>query len=361
MRFFSSLVRPDESTGAVMRWVHRIWVFFWLTALGAGIGLLSLYLTAHSYAAIDATALLQSYFKIPLLVVMNLLAPVLLVYLGFFLFARPWAAYLLSALLRVALQILPHCTDFLAGATTAVEHAAAIFRAAVNSEGKIPAAVFASAHHDLFLDALAQRKIDQIVHALRIQDLRKLLLIYKLERNLHWLEVKFLQRWSLLIRLHSNRKVHVGDTCVQNCLEQAQNLLLHGRKVAWDVRQFFVRQQLRRIFAIRRRLLQLVAPIQPQVEKIRMLVLEIIQKFLYWLQALCVPCLVKLYQRALRFMETRFPLIHVIIYERQQTVRKRAVCYFCDILGVAFFALQCFCTVQKIKFALKIRHDCTSK
>ena len=98
MRFFSSLVRPDESTGAVMRWVHRIWVFFWLTALGAGIGLLSLYLTAHSYAAIDATALLQSYFKIPLLVVMNLLAPVLLVYLGFFLFVRPWAAYLLSAL-----------------------------------------------------------------------------------------------------------------------------------------------------------------------------------------------------------------------------------------------------------------------
>ena len=97
MRFFSSLVRPDESTGAVMRWVHRIWVFFWLTVLGAGIGLLSLYLTAHSYASIDATALLQSYFKIPLLVAMNLLAPILLVYLGFFLFARPWAAYLLSA------------------------------------------------------------------------------------------------------------------------------------------------------------------------------------------------------------------------------------------------------------------------
>ena len=88
MRFFSSLVRPDESTGAVMRWVHRIWVFFWLTALGAGIGLLSLYLTAHSYAAIDATALLQSYFKIPLLVVMNLLAPVLLVYRGRRTFSR---------------------------------------------------------------------------------------------------------------------------------------------------------------------------------------------------------------------------------------------------------------------------------
>lgn len=105
MRFFSSLVRPDESTGAVMRWVHRIWVFFWLTVLGAGIGLLSLYLTAHSYASIDATALLQSYFKIPLLVAMNLLAPILLVYLGFFLFARPWAAYLLSALPFFALAL----------------------------------------------------------------------------------------------------------------------------------------------------------------------------------------------------------------------------------------------------------------
>ena len=42
MRFFSSLVRPDESTGAVMRWVHRIWVFFWLTVLGVGIAALLL-------------------------------------------------------------------------------------------------------------------------------------------------------------------------------------------------------------------------------------------------------------------------------------------------------------------------------
>ena len=104
MRFFSSLVRPDESTGSVMRWVHRIWVFFWLTVLGAGIGLLSLYLTAHSYASIDATALLQSYFKIPLLVAMNLLAPILLVYLGFFLFARPWAAAVFPARARELLQ-----------------------------------------------------------------------------------------------------------------------------------------------------------------------------------------------------------------------------------------------------------------
>ena len=97
MRFFHSLLRPEENAGRAMRCVHRVWVFLWLTAFGLGIGLLSLYLTANSYAGIDAQALWASYMKLPLLVVMNLLLPLLVVYLGFFLFARPWAAYLLSA------------------------------------------------------------------------------------------------------------------------------------------------------------------------------------------------------------------------------------------------------------------------
>ena len=97
MRFFHSLLRPEENAGRAMRCVHRLWVFLWLTAFGLGIGLLSLYLTANSYASIDAQALWESYFKLPLLVVMDLLLPLLVVYLGFFLFARPWAAYLLSA------------------------------------------------------------------------------------------------------------------------------------------------------------------------------------------------------------------------------------------------------------------------
>lgn len=97
MRFFHSLLRPEENAGRAMRWAHRVWVFLWLTAFGLGIGLLSLYLTANSYAGIDAQALWASYMKLPLLVVMNLLLPLLVVYLGFFLFARPWTAYLLSA------------------------------------------------------------------------------------------------------------------------------------------------------------------------------------------------------------------------------------------------------------------------
>ena len=97
MQVFRSLLRPDESAGRAMRCAHRLWAFLWLTIFGLGIGLLSLYLAAHSCPGIDAQALWASYFKLPLLVVMNLLMPLLLVYLGFFLFARPWAAYLLSA------------------------------------------------------------------------------------------------------------------------------------------------------------------------------------------------------------------------------------------------------------------------
>ena len=89
MQVFHSLLRPDESAGRAMRCAHRLWVFLWLTVFGLGIGLLSLYLAAHSCPGIDAQALWASYFKLPLLVVMNLLMPLLLVYLGFFLFARP--------------------------------------------------------------------------------------------------------------------------------------------------------------------------------------------------------------------------------------------------------------------------------
>ena len=152
------------------------------------------------------------------------------------------------------LRILPHRADLFAGAAAAVEHAVAIFCAAVNGERKIFTAVLAGAHRNPLLDTFPQGKGDQIIHALRIKHLSELFLLYKLERNLHRLEVEFLQRWSLFIRLLPNGKADICDACVQNRLKQAQNLLLHGRKVAWDVCQFLVRQQLRRIFAIRCRL-----------------------------------------------------------------------------------------------------------
>ena len=62
--------------------------------------------------------------------------------------------------LCVTLHILPHSADLLAGAAAAVEHAAAIFCTAVNSEGKIFAAVFAGAHRNFLPDTFPQRKND---------------------------------------------------------------------------------------------------------------------------------------------------------------------------------------------------------
>ena len=70
--------------------------------------------------------------------------------------------------LRMALHILPHRADLFAGATAAVEHAAAIFCTAVNREREIFAAVLAGAHRNPLPDALAQRKVDQVVHILWI-------------------------------------------------------------------------------------------------------------------------------------------------------------------------------------------------
>ena len=116
--------------------------------------------------------------------------------------------------LRVTLHILPHRADLFAGAAAAVEHAAAIFCTAVNSEGKIPAAVLAGAHRNPLPDALAQRKVDQIIHTLRIKHFGELLFFHELKRNLHRLEVKFLQGRSLFIRLHPHGKVDIGNACV---------------------------------------------------------------------------------------------------------------------------------------------------
>ena len=69
---------------------------------------------------------------------------------------------------RMNLRILPHRADLFAGATAAVEHAAAIFCTAVNREREIFAAVLAGAHRNPLPDALAQRKVDQVVHILWI-------------------------------------------------------------------------------------------------------------------------------------------------------------------------------------------------
>ena len=105
MRSLFSIIRPDAEASKGLRRAHRAWLYGWLTLMGIGLGLISLMLSAYSYAPLNNLYLLFSYFRLPLLLALNLFVPVLLVYLGFFLFRRPWAAYLTAAIPCLALSL----------------------------------------------------------------------------------------------------------------------------------------------------------------------------------------------------------------------------------------------------------------
>ena len=105
MRSLFSIIRPDAEASKGPRRAHRAWLYGWLTLMGIGLGLISLMLSAYSYAPLNNLYLLFSYFRLPLLLALNLFVPVLLVYLGFFLFRRPWAAYLTAAIPCLALSL----------------------------------------------------------------------------------------------------------------------------------------------------------------------------------------------------------------------------------------------------------------
>jgi len=83
------------------------WRILALTGLGLCVGLLSLILSAVAYLPLDAGDLFHSYFHTnPTVAVVNCLAPVGLIWLGWFLTRRGWAAYLLSCLPCVAIGVV---------------------------------------------------------------------------------------------------------------------------------------------------------------------------------------------------------------------------------------------------------------
>ena len=102
--------------------------------------------------------------------------------------------------LCVTLHILPHSADLLAGAATAIEHAATIFRAAVNRERKISAA------------------------ALQM-------------------------RMEILCQTHPRREKSTSVMLASSAVwSRRLDLLMHSRPIAWNVRQFPVWQKLHWIF-----------------------------------------------------------------------------------------------------------------
>lgn len=73
---------------------HPAWRITMLTLLGLGVGLLSLMLGATAYTKLPCLKIFLSYFLSPKLLLLNLLPGVLLIWLFYFLFRRPWAAFL---------------------------------------------------------------------------------------------------------------------------------------------------------------------------------------------------------------------------------------------------------------------------
>ena len=102
--------------------------------------------------------------------------------------------------LCVTLHILPYSAALLAGAATAIEHAATIFRAAVNRERKISAA------------------------ALQM-------------------------RMEILCQTHPRREKSTSVMLASSAVwSRRLDLLMHSRQIAWNVRQFPVWQKLHWIF-----------------------------------------------------------------------------------------------------------------
>lgn len=88
---------PKGSDPRYLLW-HHLWLAVGLTALGLLLGWLTLPLAAASNSALSSQALMDHYLHTPMLLWLNLMAPVLLIWLFYFLFGRCWMAYLLTAL-----------------------------------------------------------------------------------------------------------------------------------------------------------------------------------------------------------------------------------------------------------------------
>ncbi|MEA4934181.1 MAG: LTA synthase family protein [Lawsonibacter sp.] len=77
---------------------HRVWLALSLTGLGCCVGVLALLFAATAYVNLASRIIFISYFRAPLILVLNLLPPVLLIWLFYFLSRRAWVGFLFSFL-----------------------------------------------------------------------------------------------------------------------------------------------------------------------------------------------------------------------------------------------------------------------
>lgn len=84
---------------------HHVWMAMALTGLGCCVGGLSLFFAATAYVKLDSMALLFSYLANPLILLLNLLPPVLLIWLFYFLSRRAWVGFLGSFLPTIGVAL----------------------------------------------------------------------------------------------------------------------------------------------------------------------------------------------------------------------------------------------------------------
>lgn len=85
---------------------HHIWLSLCVTGLGCCIGLLTLLLAATACTRLTSWAILASYILKPAILALNLLPPVLLIWLFYLLSGRAWVGYLGSALPCLGLSLV---------------------------------------------------------------------------------------------------------------------------------------------------------------------------------------------------------------------------------------------------------------
>lgn len=111
----SHIIFPTAEASRKEHRAHYIYLGVLLTLISLGIGLLGLVLTACADISLPNLELLKSYFTHPLLLSLNLLPPVLLVWLGYFLSGRCWCGVLASALFGAGLPLVNYYKVMLRG------------------------------------------------------------------------------------------------------------------------------------------------------------------------------------------------------------------------------------------------------
>ena len=106
MKTLLQILRFPAGADPKYRTAHHIWLAAALTGLGCCAGMLSLLFAATAYVKLPGKAMLLSYLHSPLILFLNLLPPVLLIWLFYFLSRRAWVGFLGSFLPTVGVAVV---------------------------------------------------------------------------------------------------------------------------------------------------------------------------------------------------------------------------------------------------------------